>query len=139
VPNLSILKFALTNHPTLRHTFIYSNKTWQDVIFRQTLEELAANCPGRLKVVHTLTRETNEETFGPYVRKGRINETLLRELIPDPADCFVYLCGPGISKWDREAARETGTSVQPKFIEMVLATLREIGVPDSRIKRESYG
>jgi hypothetical protein len=40
---------------------------------------------------------------------------------------------------DREAARETGTGVQPKFIEMALATLREIGVPDSRIKRESYG
>jgi 3-ketosteroid 9alpha-monooxygenase subunit B len=139
VPNLSILKFALTHHPTLRHTFIYSNKTWQDVIFRETLEQLATEYPGRLRVVHTLTRETDEYRFGPNVRKGRINEALLRELIPEPADCFVYLCGPGISKWDREAARETDTAVQPKFIEMVLATLREIGVPDSRIKLESYG
>ncbi len=127
------------SQPTLRHTFIYSNKTWQDVIFRETLEQLAAEYPGRLRVVHTLTRETDEYRFGPNVRKGRINEALLRELIPAPADCFVYLCGPGISKWDREAARETGTGVQPKFIEMALATLREIGVPDSRIKRESYG
>jgi ferredoxin-NADP reductase len=139
VPNLSILKFALANHPTLRHTFVYSNKTWQDVIFRDTLEELAANHPDRLKVVHTLTRETSEDRFGPCVRKGRVDEALLRELIPDPAECFVFLCGPGISKWDREAARETGTAVQPKFIETALATLREIGVPDSRIKRESYG
>jgi 3-ketosteroid 9alpha-monooxygenase subunit B len=139
VPNLSILKFALTNHPKVRHTFIYSNKTWQDVIFRETLEQLATEYPGRLRVVHTLTRETEEDRFGPNIRKGRINEALLRELISEPADCFVYLCGPGISKWDREAARETGSSVQPKFIEMVLTTLREIGVPDSRIKRESYG
>jgi 3-ketosteroid 9alpha-monooxygenase subunit B len=139
VPNVSILKFALMNHPKLRHTFIYSNKTWEDVIFRETLAQLATEYPGRLRVVHTLTRETDEDRFGPDVRKGRINEALLRELIPEPADCFVYLCGPGISKWDRETARETGTAVQPKFIEMVLATLREIGVPDSRIKRESYG
>ena len=139
VPNLSILKFALANHPNLRHTFIYSNKTWEDVIFRETLAELAAQYPGRLEVVHTLTRETDETRFGPCVRKGRINEALLRELIPDPASCFVYLCGPGISKWDREAAREANTAPQPRFIEMALATLRQIGVPDARIKRESYG
>jgi ferredoxin-NADP reductase len=78
VPNLSILKFALEHHPGLRHTFIYSNKTWGDVIFR-------------------------------------------------------------ISKWDREAAKEAGTAPQPKFIETVLASLRAMGVPDARIRRESYG
>jgi ferredoxin-NADP reductase len=139
VPNLSILKFALVNHPTLRHTFLYSNKTWTDVIFRETLAQLATQHPDRLKVVHTLTRETDERVFGTSVRKGRINDTLLRELIPHPGDCFVYLCGPGISKWDREAAREAGTAPQTRFIEMVLTHLRDIGVPDSRIKRESYG
>jgi hypothetical protein len=80
---LSILKYALDNLPTVRHTFVYSNKTWNDVIFRG--------------------------------------------------------CGPGISKFDREAAREAGTELQPKFIETTLAHLREIGVPDARIKRESYG
>ena len=29
----------------LRHTLIYSNKTWEDVIFRRQLEELAAAVP----------------------------------------------------------------------------------------------
>src|SRR5262245_15190335 len=84
VPNFSILKFALENHPTLRHTFIYSNKTWDDVIFRDTLTELAARHPDRLKVVHTLTREDNPGVFGPDVRKGRLDQALLREMIPDP-------------------------------------------------------
>ena len=60
-------------------------------------------------------------------------------MIPDPSAPIVYLCGPGISKWDREAAREAGTEPQPRFIESVLANLRAIGVPDARIKRESYG
>jgi ferredoxin-NADP reductase len=139
VPNLSILKFALDHHPTLRHTFVYSNKTWSDVIFRSTLAELAEQHPDRLTVVHTLTREENPRVFGPTVRKGRLDQGLLRELIPDPMSPFVYLCGPGISKWDREAAREAGTDPQPRFIESVLENLRAIGVPDEHIKRESYG
>jgi 3-ketosteroid 9alpha-monooxygenase subunit B len=136
VPNLSILKFALEHHPTLRHIFIYSNKTWDDVIFRDTLTELAARHPGRLRVVHTLTRE---EKVGRAMRSGRVDQTLLREMIPDPSAPIVYLCGPGISKFDREAAKEAGTAPQPRFIESVLDNLRAIGVPDERIKRESYG
>ena len=139
VPNFSILKWALEHEPTLRHTFIYSNKTWDDVIFRDALMKLAAAHPNRLNVVHTLTRETDESLFGPSVRKGRISDQLLRELIPDPTACLVYLCGPGISKWDREAAREAGTEPQPRFIESALTSLKGIGVPDRRIKRESYG
>jgi ferredoxin-NADP reductase len=139
VPNLSILKFALANHPSLRHTFIYSNKTWTDVIFRDTLTELAAQHPDRLNVVHTLTRETDTSLFGPSVRQGRVSEALLRELVCDPKGCYVYLCGPGISKFDREAAREAGTEPQPKFIETTLQNLLKIGVPNARIKRESYG
>lgn len=139
VPNLSILKFALTQHPGLRHTFIYSNKTWEDVIFRDSLAELAASHPDRLTVIHTLTRESDARRFGPTVRRGRVDPMLLSETIPDPAASFVYLCGPGISKWDREQARAEGTEPQPRFIETVLQHLRAIGMPDSRIKRESYG
>lgn len=139
VPNLSILKFALAHHPTLRHTFIYSNKTWGDVIFRDTLTELAARHPDRLTVMHTLTREEDPCVFGPSVRKGRVDQALLREVIPDPTGPMIYLCGPGISKWDRQMAKESGTEPQPKFIESALTSLRALGVPDSRIKRESYG
>jgi ferredoxin-NADP reductase len=139
VPNLSILKFALAHHPTLRHTFIYSNKTWSDVIYRETLAKLAAAHPDRLTVVHCLTREQDPAVFGPGMRKGRVDTALLAELIPDPTACLVYLCGPGISKFDREAAREQGTTPQPRFIEAALTSLQTVGVPGKRIKRESYG
>src|SRR5256885_14337711 len=30
VPNFSMLKFALAHYPTLKHTFAYSNKTWEE-------------------------------------------------------------------------------------------------------------
>ena len=64
---------------------------------------------------------------------------LMREVIPDPSAPVVYVCGPGISKWDKEAAREKGTEPQPRFLESVLKNLKEIGVPNGRIKREFYG
>ena len=70
VPNFSMLKFALANHPSLRHTFLYSNKTWDDIIFRDELTRLATQHPDRLTVVHTLTREENASLYGTSVRKG---------------------------------------------------------------------
>ena len=139
VPNFSMLKFALANHPALRHTFVYSNKSWDDIIFRDELARLAVDHGDRLKVVHTLTREENPAVFGPSVRKGRVNAMLLRETISQPTDCYVYVCGPGISKFDVAAAKEKGEKPSPRFLESVLADLAAIGVPNDRIKREFYG
>jgi ferredoxin-NADP reductase len=139
VPNFSMLKFALAHHPTLRHTFVYSNKLWADIIFRDELARLASAHPDRLTVVHSLTREANAAGFGPGVRKGRIGLPLLRETIAQPTECYVYVCGPGISKFDVAAARDAGTEPQPRFLEAVLADLKTLGVPNDRIKREFYG
>jgi ferredoxin-NADP reductase len=139
VPNFSMLKFALESYPALRHTFVYSNKEWKDVIYRDALAELCARHPDRLTVIHTLTREENPARFGPCVRKGRVTVELLREVIPNPTECLVYVCGPGISKWDTEAAAKAGTKPAPKFLEGVMANLAELGMPPKRIKREFYG
>jgi len=139
VPNFSMLKYALVSYPRLRHTFIYSNKTWRDVIFRDALTELERRNPDRLRVIHTLTREPDVSLCGPLVRKGRISAAMLQDLVPDLSSCIVYVCGPGISKWDREAAKERGDAPVPRFLESVLADLKTLGVPNARIKRESYG
>src|SRR5215208_2780647 len=84
VPNFSMLKFALEHHATLRHTFIYSNKTWDDVIFRDALAQLERRHPDRVTVIHTLTREPEVTAHGPSVRKGRVSAELMREVITDP-------------------------------------------------------
>src|SRR3954453_24191031 len=65
VPNFSMLKYALEHHPTLPHTFVYSNKTWSNVIFRDALADLAAQHPSRLTVIHTLTGEPDPSRCGP--------------------------------------------------------------------------
>lgn len=139
VPNYSILKFALEHHRALKHTVIYSNKHWDDVIFRNALAALEREQPERLKVVHTLTRYDGTGAMDPSVRKGRVKGPLLREFIPAPTECLVYVCGPGISKFDLQQAKANGTTASPRFLESVLAELNSLGVPANRIKREFYG
>jgi ferredoxin-NADP reductase len=139
VPNFSILKHALAERPRLEHVLVYSNRTWEDVIFRRELDELAGSYAGRLRIVHSLTREGDAGRFGPGVRPGRVNAALLREAIPDPSACLVLVCGPAVSPWEKQAAREKGAEPAPRFMESVLLVLAELGVPKDRVLRESYG
>ncbi len=139
VPNFSMLKHSLHTQTRLRHTFIYSNKSWEDICFRRELDLLERQHPTRLKVIHTLTRETDPAVFGPNVRKGRVSTELFKELIPDPSACLVFACGPAIGPFDRQAAKEKGVDPAPRFLENVISQLNAIGVEGRRIKRESYG
>lgn len=139
VPNFSILKHALAHHPKVRHTIVYSNKTWPDVIFRDALADMERRHGNMLKVIHTLSRDDVTRCGDRAVRSGRVNTALLREAIPDPGACIVYACGPAISAWDRKEARNAGRTPEPRFLETAVASLTELGVPEERIKKESYG
>jgi len=139
VPNFAMVKDALHRGLKPRHTVLCSNKTWGDILYREAFEALERAHPDKLRVVHTLTRELDESRYGPSVRKGRIAEALLEELIPDRDTCLIYVCGPAISPWDRRKALETRTPATPRFMETVLGHLHTLGIEDKRIKRESYG
>ena len=139
VPNYSIIKDCLVTHPKLKHVLIDSNRTWGDVIYAQHLSQLAAQHPDKLTLVHSLTREPDAAALGPNVRSGRVSEALLREFIPDPTAVHVFCCGPGITKFDREAARAKGVDPSPRFLESALDGLAAIGVPPKQVHRESYG
>ena len=139
VPNMSILKHALEFHPKVRHTFIYSNRTWNEVIFRNQLEELSRRHPKQLRVIHALTRETDVSGFGEHIHSGRVNLDLLKKVLPDPSECHFFVCGPAVSTWDRAAAREKGVEPRARFLESVLTDLASLGVVRDRISREAYG
>jgi ferredoxin-NADP reductase len=139
VPNFSILKHALTYLPKVRHTWICSNKTRDDIIFRRPLEELAERFPENLRVIHCVTREQAASSYGPHYRHGRVTAALLRELVPDAGSCLVYACGPAIGTWEKAAARARGEEPRPRFMESSLAALAEVGVPKEHVTTESYG
>ncbi len=139
VPNFAITKYALEHHPKVRHTWVYSNKTWDDVIFRRELAALERKHPDRLRVIHTLTRESPAHMNGGDVRQGRVSTELLREVLPDPSAAMVFACGPAIGPFDKALAKQKGVEPTPRFLETVSAGLEELGVPDDRIVLESYG
>lgn len=139
VPNLSMVKDALRRHPNLRHTFVYSNKTWQDVIFRSNLATLRKENPDRLRVIHTLTREAALSSEDEDVRSGRVTLELLGSIFEREPRSLVYACGPAISVWEKRAHAANGTTPPPRFLETMQSHLTTLAVPRDRIKIEAFG
>ncbi len=138
VPSYSILKQDLVTGSRLRHTLIFSNKTRQDVIYRDHLQALAEQ-HARFTYVQTLTREVDDTLYGPGVRKGRINKELITELVPDLSRAHFMVCGPGITTFERREARAKGETPTPRFLETVVGYLKELGVDRKQISQEAYG
>jgi ferredoxin-NADP reductase len=139
VPNFSILKHALHKGVKARQTLLYGNKTRDDIIFRDQLEALQREHPHRLQIVHALSREPKAERHGSSYRTGHVDRALLEEFIGDPKTAVVFTCGPGITSFDRKAARAKGQEPTARFLETTLASLQAMGMPKDRINYESYG
>jgi ferredoxin-NADP reductase len=129
----------LYRHRRLRHTFIYSNKTWEDAIFRDELTALAHRYSSRLRVIHTLTREKSSPPQGTDVRHGRVSQDLLASVLSEHPESLIYMCGPAVSVWQQRACKAQGTTPTPRFIESMLDHLEALAVPKERIKLEAFG
>ena len=137
VPNRSLIKESLHRGDPLRHTLLFSNKTRQDIIYFEEFEVLREQYPDRLDVIHCITREDPAGIRG--ARNGRISEELLREVAPDPSKVMAYSCGPGITPYERRAARAKGETPEPRFVENMVALLQEHGLDKKQIRQESWG
>ncbi|TDE14048.1 1,2-phenylacetyl-CoA epoxidase subunit PaaE [Jiangella asiatica] len=93
-PIMSIVATALATEPGSRVMVLYGNRTSSSVMFLDELADLKDRHPGRLQLVHVLSREpgTTELLSGRLdaQRLGRVLDTLLP---PDTVDDW-YLCGP---------------------------------------------
>ena len=137
VPNRSLIKESLHRSDPLRHTLLFSNKTRGDVIYFEEFETLRAQYPDQLDVIHCITREDPSGIRG--ARQGRISGELLREVAPDPSKVMAYSCGPGITPYERKAARAKGEVPEPRFVENMVALLQEHGLDKKQIRQESWG
>jgi ferredoxin-NADP reductase len=139
VPNVSIVKDSLYRHRRLRHTFVYSNKTWEDVIFREELTALAHKYSSRLRVIHMLTREKGPLPEDIDVRHGRVSQDLLASVLSEHPESLIYMCGPAVSVWEQRACKAQGNTPTPRFLESMLDHLEALAVPKERIKLEAFG
>lgn len=139
VPSYSIIKDSLHHGRKLRHTLIYSNKTWEETIFRNQLLELQQRYSDRFQIVFSLTREPFIADYGDRVIAGRVTRELIARFVEDPLHQHVFVCGPSVSAYEKKAASENGIQPRPRFLESVLQSLADLGFPSKHIKRESYG
>jgi ferredoxin-NADP reductase len=139
VPNVSMIKWGLAHVPGLRQTFIYSNKTWNDVIYRDELARMEAAHPDRLRVIHALTREPETFPYTDRVRRGRVSPDLIREIVGDVARAYFFACGPAITVWEKRAAKAEGREPSPRFMESVHAAMHTLGVAKDHFREEAFG
>lgn len=94
-PIVSIIEHALASEPETRVALVYGNRTVDDIIFRERLENAKDRYLQRLQIHHVLSRDAEADV--PLL-SGRVDRDKLtaiaQNLRPEPSDVFL-LCGPG--------------------------------------------
>lgn len=120
-PLMSILRSVLEKEKDSKVTLIYSNSEEDGIIFRDELDRLSQQEPGRLKVEHILSRPNLTWPGKTGRLEGEIARDLIRDAIAEIHDPFsVYLCGPQGMMDNAEKALEL------------------LGVAEKQINREYY-
>ena len=141
VPNWALLKDDLENNrfPKLKHTMINTNKTFDDIIYRDDLFAMAEKHKERFELINLITREEDPSVHGANFFKGRPSTEFVSKYVDDASTLRVYACGAAITKYAKKKAKETGIPATPRFMEGVASILTDLGVDKKRFKKEVYG
>lgn len=117
-PFRSMIKYAADKNLSLPITLLYSNKIPEEIVFRKELEEIGQSHPS-IKILFTVTRpeEGKEQWSG---RVGRVDEEMVRQFAPDPANTLFYIAGPSV------------------MVEAMLELLQNMAVPKENILFEKF-
>lgn len=93
-PILSILASTLEESPEAKFTLVYGNRRMASVMFNEALQDLKDRYPGRLTLIHVLSRQAQEVPL----LQGRIDGDKVRDIIatllPVGSMDEVFICGP---------------------------------------------
>ncbi len=119
-PILSIVRGVLSREPGSRFFLFYGNRSTNEILFREDLEELKDRFLGRLSVFHVLSKEEQDLP----VLNGRLDgdkvRLLLTAMVPAAAVDHAFICGP------------------EGMIDDLEATLKDLGLPESHIHTERF-
>jgi ferredoxin-NADP reductase len=114
-PFMGICKYCTDMRLDTKITLLYGNRTESDIVFRKELEALREQNKN-LKVVFTL----NEADSGWKGATGFIDEEMVKKEIPDYEDTMFYTCGP------------------PAMVEVMEKLVKQLGLPETQLKREYF-
>jgi ferredoxin-NADP reductase len=118
VPLMAMTRQRAAEGSGIPTRLLYSARSWDDVIYRDELAELAAR-GGGFELAYTLTRAQPPGWEG-YDR--RVDTELLREIAPAPSELdTAFVCGP------------------TPFVEAVASGLVELDHEPGRIRTERFG
>jgi ring-1,2-phenylacetyl-CoA epoxidase subunit PaaE len=119
-PMLSMLTHGLATEESSRFTLVYGNQRTNTIMFSEALQDLKDRYPGRLQLIHILSRQATELPLS----HGRIDGEKIKELTRSLIDVKLveeaFICGP-------EA-----------MIEAAEAALQTAGIPKERIHSERF-
>ncbi|CCH56425.1 oxidoreductase FAD/NAD(P)-binding domain protein [Fibrisoma limi BUZ 3] len=125
-PLFSILKHSLHVEPGRRITLLYSSSNERNVIFRDELDDLQRQFPGRFRLLYLLSNPADDwHRLRGSVQPGRLNNMMLERLLPtlagpDLNTVRCYVCGPA------------------DYMRMVQFTLVFSGLSPEQIRRENF-
>jgi ring-1,2-phenylacetyl-CoA epoxidase subunit PaaE len=119
-PVLSIIATTLQEQPASKFTLVYGNRSMASVMFNEALQDLKDRYPGRLTLIHILSRQAQEVDL----LQGRIDAAKVRDvvnaLLPAASMDEVFICGP------------------EGMIEETQSALVACGVPERNIHTERF-
>ncbi len=118
-PIITMIESIMKKEKFSKVTLLYSNKSWDNVIFRKRLSSLQEEYGNKLQVMHFLSTGS-----APGGVEGRLSQekckALLTQKVKNCASAKYYLCGP------------------TSYMETVINTLNGLQVPTKNIKYECF-
>jgi ferredoxin-NADP reductase len=114
-PYRSILRYAVDARRPLNGLMLYFNRSSEDIVFRQEIEEITRRMP-TFSLVHVLS----EPEPGWTGERGKLDETLLRKCVPNPDRQLYWISGP------------------PPMVTAYKELIKQIGVPDEAIRTDQF-
>lgn len=116
-PLMAMLRHMRDNRDTRSVTLLYANRREDQIVFRQELEEIAAGQWPNLQLVHVLSRpEEHWSGESGHIDQDKIEKFCGHNL----TEKVFYICGP------------------LRLSKALISTLRNMGVPDKRIRHEIF-
>lgn len=117
-PFFSVVKSNLEKRSEKKFTLFYSNKTKNDIIFFDDLNELATANPNNLEIIYCLTQEKNADEV--ISENKRINKEMIKKYVSSLDHKCYYVCG------------------SIGFVNDMWKLLKELGVLEENIFTESF-
>lgn len=117
-PLFAMLKTALLKEQKSKMVLVYSNRSKEDIVFQEELEQWQIKYPNRLKIIYLLSDSKN-------LMRARLNGFLINQLVKQElqfsqSEALFYTCGP------------------VDYMDVCKFTLLGMGFTAAQIKRETF-